>query len=127
MKTVKYLYVYILKCSDNSFYVGITNNPELRLKQHNYGIKKESYTYNKRPVHMLYCEQFSNFTLAIEWENKIKKWSRAKKQVLIDRNWGGLKKLSVCQNSTNSNNFKSNLSVSTTLDMTLKTGCGKKF
>ncbi|MFN8114688.1 MAG: GIY-YIG nuclease family protein [Bacteroidia bacterium] len=40
MKTVKYLYVYILKCSDCTYYTGITNNPERRLLQHNKGLKK---------------------------------------------------------------------------------------
>lgn len=35
---VKYLYVYIVKCSDNTFYTGVTNNVELRVEQHNAGI-----------------------------------------------------------------------------------------
>lgn len=42
MKTVKFLYVYILKCSDSSYYTGVTNNPEKRLLQHNKGIKQDA-------------------------------------------------------------------------------------
>lgn len=72
MKTVKFLYVYILKCSDNTYYTGITNNPERRLIQHNKGLKTDSYTYNRRPVEIVYCELFTDFNIAIEWEKKRK-------------------------------------------------------
>lgn len=81
MKTVKYLYVYILKCSDNTYYTGITNNPERRLIQHNKGLNKDSYTASRLPVELVYCELFSDFSQAIEWEKRIKNWSRAKKKL----------------------------------------------
>ena len=83
MKTVKYLYVYILKCSDNTFYTGVTNNMNLRLTQHNKGKNRHSYTYSRRPVELQYCELFTNFNLAIEWETRIKKWSSKKKLHLL--------------------------------------------
>ncbi len=104
MNPQKYLYVYILKCSDNSLYTGITNNPEKRLKQHNDGINEDAYTYLRRPVEMVYCERFTNFKLAIEWESKIKKWSRSKKEALIEENWEKLKHLSECKNVTSHKN-----------------------
>ena len=100
MKTVKFLYVYILKCSDNSFYTGITNNPERRFKQHSLGINIEAYTYNRRPLELVYCELFTDFNLAIEWETRIKKWSRAKKEALIKDNWKHLIELAACKNVT---------------------------
>ncbi len=104
MKTIKYLYVYILKCSDNTYYTGITNNPERRLIQHTKGINKDSYTYTRRPLELVYCELFTNFNLAIEWETKIKKWSRAKKEALIKSNWDHLKLYAACNNATSHKN-----------------------
>ena len=100
MKTVKFLYVYILHCSDNSFYTGITNNPERRFKQHLLGINKESYTYSRRPIELVYCELFTDFNVALEWEARIKKWSRAKKEALIAGNWKKLNELAACKNVT---------------------------
>ncbi|MDZ7740550.1 MAG: GIY-YIG nuclease family protein [Bacteroidota bacterium] len=47
-------YVYILQCSDNSFYTGITNNLERRLKQHQAGINPDCYTFTRRPLHLVY-------------------------------------------------------------------------
>lgn len=52
MKKLKHLYVYILECSDKSYYTGITNNPERRVEQHNEGVNKNSYTY-RRPVKII--------------------------------------------------------------------------
>lgn len=100
MKTVKYLYVYILKCSDNTYYTGITNNPERRLIQHQRGLKKDSYTSSRLPVELVYNDLFTDFNLAIEWEKKIKNWSRAKKEALIKQNWNKLKENAECRNET---------------------------
>ena len=104
MKTVKYLYVYILKCSDGTYYTGITNNPERRLLQHNKGFKKDAYTYTRRPVDMVYSELFTNFNLAIEWETRIKKWSKAKKEGLINGNWQKILNEAECKNETSHKN-----------------------
>jgi len=104
MKTVKYLYVYILKCSDCTYYTGITNNPERRLLQHNKGLKKDTYTYNRRPVELVYCELFTNFNLAIEWETRIKKWSVKKKEALISSDWVKLVEEAKCKNETSHTN-----------------------
>lgn len=87
---VKYLYLYIVKCSDSTFYTGVTNNVELRLEQHNAGIDEASYTYKRRPVMLVFCELFTDYNLAIEWETRIKKWSSKKKQALIDSDWEAL-------------------------------------
>ena len=70
---VKYLYVYILKCSDGTYYTGVTNNPEKRVIQHNKGLDPEAYTYSRRPVTLAYCELFTNYNLGIDWETRIKK------------------------------------------------------
>jgi putative endonuclease len=104
MKTVKYLYVYILKCSDNTYYTGVTNNPERRLIQHQKGVKKDSYTSSRLPVELVFCELFSDFNLAIEWEKKIKNWSQAKKEALIKQNWEKLKENAECINESSHKN-----------------------
>ncbi len=89
-----FYYVYILKCSDNSYYTGITNDIERRLREHNEGIDKKSYTYRRRPVELVFFERFSNPTHAIEFEKQIKGWRREKKEALIKRDWELLKQLS---------------------------------
>jgi putative endonuclease len=100
MSPLKYLYVYILECSDKSFYTGLTNNPEKRLEQHNLAINRRSYTASRLPVRMIYCERFADFELAIKWEKRIKDWNRRKKIALINENWGQLKIAAECKNIT---------------------------
>lgn len=100
----KFLYVYILECADSSYYTGITNNPEKRIIQHNTGIDPEAYTYSRRPVEMVYYERFTDYLLAINWEKKIKGWSRKKKEALITGNWEKLKKEAECRNETSHRN-----------------------
>ncbi|MEO8761972.1 MAG: GIY-YIG nuclease family protein [Bacteroidia bacterium] len=104
MPILKYLYVYILKCCDNTYYTGVTNNPEKRLEQHNLGIDTNAYTYTRRPVEMLYYERFTDYNLAISWEKKIKKWSKNKKEALINGNWQKLKEETECKNQTSYRN-----------------------
>ncbi len=87
---MKTFYVYILKCSDNTFYTGITNSMDRRLIEHASGIHKESYTYSRRPVTLVYHEKFNDPELAIRWEKRIKNWSQKKKQALIDGDWDKL-------------------------------------
>lgn len=89
-------YVYILKCSDDSFYVGLTNDLELRLAQHSSGINSESYTASRLPIEIKYYSEFRYIDQAIAFEKKIKGWSRKKKQALIEENWDEIVKLSAC-------------------------------
>lgn len=90
----------MLRCSDKTFYTGVTNNLERRLKEHKVGYDKNSYTYYRRPVELVYYEMFSNYLLAIEWETRIKKWSSKKKAALINSDWKSLRIESECRNST---------------------------
>ena len=91
---MKLLYVYILKCKDDSFYTGITNSIERRLYEHNVGIDKDAYTYSRRPVELVWFEMFTDPNQAIMIEKKIKGWSRRKKQALIDEDWDKLVRFS---------------------------------
>ena len=76
--------VYILRCSDHSFYTGIISNLDERLNEHQSGKHAESYTFKRRPVKLMYYAEFTEVERAISMEKQIKKWSTAKKQALID-------------------------------------------
>ncbi len=91
---MKYYFVYILKCSDNSYYTGVTNNIEKRLAEHNSDDSNESYTSKRRPVQLVYSEAFNDINQAIELEKQIKGWRRKKKEALINEDWDKLKRLS---------------------------------
>jgi putative endonuclease len=75
----KYMYVYILKCSDNSYDTGVTNNIERRVAEHNSGLNTACYTYARRPLKLVYSEKFQTAIEAISMEKKLKGWSRKKK------------------------------------------------
>ena len=75
--------VYILECSDNTLYTGITNNLEKRLEQHNTGNDGAKYTRARRPVKCLYNEEQKNRSEATKREMAIKKLSRVEKLKLI--------------------------------------------
>jgi putative endonuclease len=75
--------LYILKCSDGTFYTGISNNLERRLKMHQSG-KASRYTRTRGPVEMLYSETCGNRSSALIRECEVKEWPRAKKEKLIN-------------------------------------------
>ena len=81
---MKLSYVYILECSDKSYYTGITSNLSKRIIEHSTGKYKDSYTYGKRPLNLVFYAEFTDVNLAIQSEKQIKKWSRAKKEALIN-------------------------------------------
>ena len=87
---MKTYFVYILKCSDKSYYTGFTNDIERRLGEHASGKNKDSYTHDKRPITLMWFEIFNNVSNAIETEKKIKGWSRRKKEALINQDWDKL-------------------------------------
>lgn len=86
--------VYILKCSDESYYTGITKqNIEARVWEHNAGIYK-GYTSKRLPVKLVFMETYDLITEAIARERQIKGWSRAKKEALMDFDYEALPALS---------------------------------
>ena len=103
---MKQYFVSILKCSDNSYYTGVTNNIDLRLSQHQSGKFPESYTYKRRPVELVFFYLFNDIIQAIAFEQQVKGWSRKKKEAIINDNWDKLKELSICRNDSHSDNFK---------------------
>ncbi|MDX9846862.1 MAG: GIY-YIG nuclease family protein [Tenuifilaceae bacterium] len=101
------MYVYILKCNDNSYYTGVTNNIERRLAEHESGYNETCYTYKRRPVQLVFFETFPTPMSAIRFEKQVKRWTRAKKEALIERNWQRLHELAKCLNNTTHENYRS--------------------
>ncbi|MDE2420272.1 MAG: GIY-YIG nuclease family protein [Gammaproteobacteria bacterium] len=75
-------FMYILKCSNGSFYVGSTQNIEARLEQHQQG-QGSNFTRKHFPVKLVYQEEYDRIDEAFSREKQIQGWSRAKKLALI--------------------------------------------
>ena len=86
--------VYILQCNDGSYYIGVTNNLERRIWEHETGFNETCYTYKRRPVELKYFENTSDIKQAILREKQLKGWSRKKKEALFREDWDELKQLS---------------------------------
>jgi putative endonuclease len=87
-------FLYILRCSDGSYYIGVTRTAlELRIAQHNVGTFG-GYTATRRPVTLVFSQWFDRITDAIENERKLKKWSRAKKEAFVRGDFAALQQLS---------------------------------
>ncbi|MFC1898185.1 GIY-YIG nuclease family protein [Candidatus Cloacimonadota bacterium] len=89
----KTYWVYILKCSDGSFYTGSTSDIEKRISEHEKGLIK-GYTSSRRPVKLVFSDFFEQVYDAISAERQIKGWRRAKKIALIKGDFDLLVKLS---------------------------------
>ena len=80
---MKNAYVYILKCSDGSYYTGSTIDLEKRLAQHRFG-KGAHYTKKRLPLELAYCEVCNRIDDAFLREKQIQGWSRKKNEALIN-------------------------------------------
>jgi putative endonuclease len=85
-------WVYILRCADGSYYTGSSRAPEIdaRLSEHELASFTSAYTASRRPVKLVYTEHFEMIVDAIAAERRIKGWSRAKKEALINSDWSTL-------------------------------------
>jgi putative endonuclease len=88
------IYVYMLRCSDGSYYVGSASGDDLsrRIEQHNAGTFRD-YTYNRRPVTLVWSEHFDRITDGIAAERQIKGWGRTKKEALLRGDWSNIRDL----------------------------------
>ena len=86
-------HVYMLRCSDGSYYGGHTNDLEHRLAAHERRAI-EGYTLSRHPVELVFSDQFSTRQEAFHRERQIKGWSWANKEALIKGGWDGLVELS---------------------------------
>lgn len=83
-------WVYILRCCDGSYYTGHTDNLEERIGQHHAGAF-EGYTTHRRPIKLVFSQEFVTREEALSAEFQIKGWTRRKKEALIKQDWQALK------------------------------------
>ena len=86
-------YLYILECSDGSYYTGSTNNLEMRLAQHQ-AREGANHTKSRLPVKLVYYEEFQRIDDAFYREKQVQGWSRKKKEALIKGEYNELIHLS---------------------------------
>jgi predicted GIY-YIG superfamily endonuclease len=86
-------FIYILRCADDTYYVGHTTDLEARLNLHNSG-HGPAYTRTRRPVELIYSESFPAIADAVRREAQVKRWSAQKKRALAEGARDTLKTLS---------------------------------
>ena len=84
--------LYIVECADETLYIGHTDNPDERMRQHDAG-KADAYTAKRHPLKLLHVEEFGTRYEALVMERKLKGWSRAKKLAYIAGGWSTIGKL----------------------------------
>jgi len=99
---MKMYYVYILKCSDGLTYTGITNNISRRFNEHQNGLNNNCFTFNRRPLELIFTQEFNDVEQAIYFEKKIKKWNGKKKLALANDDNHMMQILAECRNATHS-------------------------
>ncbi len=90
---MKNYHVYMLACADDTIYIGVTGNIERRLAEHTIGVDPACYTFQRRPLSLLWSTTYYNVVEAIECEKKLKRWSHGKKMALALGNWDEIKRL----------------------------------
>lgn len=90
MVFVRSYYVYVIRCFDGSFYVGVTNDVERRFWEHEQGFDSTCYTCKRRPLRLVHVAQFQWIHEAISYEKKLKTWSHRKKRALCDGAWNDI-------------------------------------
>jgi putative endonuclease len=90
-------WVYILRCSDGSYYTGHTDNLEQRIGQHLIG-QIPGYTATRLPVELIWSQACSTREEALNAERQVKGWSRRKKEAMIIGNWEAVSRLAKSKN-----------------------------
>lgn len=107
-----------MECSDGLLYTGFTNNLSRRFDEHQNGLNKTCFTYKRRPLELIFYQEFNDVEQAIYFEKKIKKWSAQKKRALAKEDYNMLQILAECRNMTHSKYKPTVKEVSTALDQT---------
>src|SRR4051794_5423218 len=85
-------WAYMLRCADGSYYVGHSDDLEARVGARQSGLI-EGYTQKRRPVTLVWSQDFSERDQAFRAERQVKGWSRAKKEALIRGDWSAIERL----------------------------------
>lgn len=92
-------YMYILECSNGTFYTGSTKDLERRIAQHQAG-EGANYTKKHLPVKLIYYEKFDRIDWAFQREKQVQKWIRKKKIALMNGRLDLLHPLAECMNKS---------------------------
>lgn len=84
---MKPFWVYIVRCADNSYYTGHTDDLERRIAQHQAGYFPGCYTYKRRPLTLVFSQPCVTREEALSAERQIKGWSRKKKEAMMCGDW----------------------------------------
>lgn len=80
-------WIYILKCSDGSYYTGHTDDLDRRIAQHLRGELSTCFTFKRRPLELVFSQEFPTREEALASEQQIKGWGRKKKEAMIRGDW----------------------------------------
>jgi putative endonuclease len=86
-------WVYILRCADGSYYTGHTDNLEKRIGEHTTGTIVSCYTFKRRPIELVFSQEFTTREEALSSEQQIKGWSRKKKEAMMRGDWAEVSRL----------------------------------
>ena len=85
-------WAYMLKCADDSYYIGHTDDLDRRIAMHQDG-SLGGYTATRRPVVLVHSEEYDSRDDAFQRERQLKGWSRGKKDALARGDWDELQRL----------------------------------
>jgi putative endonuclease len=99
--------MYILECSDGSYYTGSTIDLEIRIKQYQNG-QGANHTKKRLPVKLVYYEEYQRIDQAFNREKQVQGWGRKKKEALINGDLKELNPLAECKNESHFKNYLGN-------------------
>ena len=102
-----HFWVYMLRCRDGSYYVGHTDNLEYRLAQHCSG-QGSDWTRRRLPVELIWCDSVPTRIEALEFERRVKGWTRAKKEALVAGDWDRIHLLAMPPSERPSTSLRTN-------------------
>ena len=86
-------YLYMLRCADGSYYTGHSDDLDRRVHEHHTGLIPGCYTHDRRPLALVYVQEFGSREEGLAAEVQVKRWNRAKKEALIAQDWDALQLL----------------------------------
>ena len=101
--------VYILLCSDGSYYTGSAADVEKRVCEHQDGVMQTSNTYTRRPVKLIWAsEEVERYSDALRFERQVKGWSRVKKEALMRNEFNAIHEIVKIERRQREKNKKRN-------------------
>lgn len=98
-------WVYMLRCADGSYYTGHTDDLEKRIGQHTTGAITGCYTFKRRPLELVFSQEFPTREEALASEIQIKGWSRKKKEAMMRGDWAEVSRLARAAKAVQKSSF----------------------